>query len=76
MNMRRITRFTYVLAITVLIVGLSACDQLVSILSDGDMPEIQGGEISIGAVLPLTGRLAISFGQPMETRLGAGTGRD
>ena len=63
--MRKITRFTYVLAITVLIVGLSACDQLVSILSEKDMPQADG-EISIGVVLPLTGRLATSFGEPIS----------
>ena len=65
MNIRRITRFTYVLAITVLIVGLSACDQLVSILSDDDMPETQDGAISIGVVLSLTGRFSTPFGQPI-----------
>ena len=37
MNIRRITRFTFVLAIAVLIVGLSACDQLVNLILD--LPE-------------------------------------
>jgi branched-chain amino acid transport system substrate-binding protein len=47
------------LAVAVLIVGLSACDELVSILSDDEMPQMESlsGEISIGVVLPQTGVL-------------------
>ena len=69
-NIRRITRFTFVLAIAALIAGLSACDELVSTLSslsDGETPQMEGlsGEIPVGVVLPLTGRLVSSFGLPM-----------
>ena len=60
-NIRRITRFTFVLAIAALIVGLSACDQLVNLILDlpEDMPPAPGlsGEIPIGVVLPQTGVL-------------------
>ena len=59
MNIRRITSFVFVLTVAVLIVGLSACDELVSILSDDEMPQMESlsGEISIGVVLPQTGVL-------------------
>ena len=69
MNIRRITILVFVLAIAALIVGLSACentlDQVVTILSSDDTPQMEGEEISIGVVLPLTGRLAVAFGEPM-----------
>ena len=73
MNIRRITRFTFVLAIAVLIVGLSACDQLVNLILDlpedmppEDMPPAPGlsGEIPIGVVLPQTGVLGPSESGP------------
>ena len=59
MKVSRITRFAFVLAVAVLVVGLSACDELVSILSDDEMPQMESlsGEISIGVVLPQTGVL-------------------
>ena len=74
-NIRRITRFAYVLVITFLAVGLSACDQLLEILSEEDMPQIEGnvpqleglsGDIPIGVVLPSTGQHVSSFGVPMR----------
>ena len=45
-----------------LIVGLSACDDIVSILSGGDLTGDASKEISIGVALPLTGRLTASAG--------------
>ena len=42
MNASRVTKFAFLLAVATLVVGLSACDQLVSILTSGDMPD---GEI-------------------------------
>ncbi len=62
MNIRRITRFAFVLAIVALMAGLSGCDELVSVLSGDDMPQLTGlsGEIPIGFVLPETGPLASS----------------
>ena len=59
MNIRRITTFAFVLAIVLLIVGLSACDEFISILSNGETPQMEGlsGEIPIGVVHPITGRL-------------------
>jgi branched-chain amino acid transport system substrate-binding protein len=56
----RITRFVLALTVTALFAGFSACDELVSILSSGDMPQMEGlsGEIPIGFVWPQTGSLA------------------
>ena len=60
MKIRRITRVTFVLTIAISIAWLSACDQFMSILSIDDTPQMAGlnGEISIGLVYPITGRLA------------------
>ena len=74
MNIRRITTFTFVLAIAALIVGLSACDQLVNLILDledmppEDMPPATGlsGEIPVGVVLPETGRFGEVYGVPMK----------
>ena len=75
-NMGNITRFTLVLAVVALVVGLSACDQLLQILSDdqmadSDVPqftELNGG-ITVGVVLPLTGRFAALSGVPVGNGL-------
>ena len=79
MNMSNINRLVVALIISVLIVGLTACDQLLEILSDGDpddlmdsqVPQFAGisGDINVGLVLPLTGRLAGSFGRAVGTGL-------
>ena len=74
--MSRIKRLSFVLALVVLIVGVSACDQLLQILSDdqmtaSDVPQFTGlsGDISVGVVLPLSGRLTSSFGVPIDQGL-------
>ena len=64
--MNRMTRFTLVLAIVALIAGFSACDQIQQLLVP-TTPEIEGlnGEIPIGMVYPITGRLA-TFALPIQ----------
>ena len=67
MNASRVTKFAFLLAVATLVVGLSACDQLVSILTSGDMPEpseMEGG-VTVGVVAPLSGQYASSYGQPI-----------
>lgn len=61
-------RFALICMIVSLVVGLSACDELVSILSTSDLPQIEGvqGEIPIGVVLPLTGKDAGPYGLSMK----------
>ena len=63
MNISRFTKFTFVLAVAVLIVGLSACDQIGQLLIPAS-PQMEGlnGEIRIGLSLPLTGRFVAAFG--------------
>ena len=72
--MNRITRFTIVIVISAVVMGLSACEQIVQLLSDGDRLEIDtktpqligvSGEIPIGLVYPVTGRLA-TFAMPIK----------
>ena len=62
MNKSRVKTFVSVLAITALIVGISACDEIVAILSGGEVPQMDDmdGEIPIGVVLPQTGVLGPS----------------
>ena len=70
MNIRRFTAFASVLTIAALIVGLSACDQIGQLLLP-PTPQMEGlrGEIAIGAVHPITGRLGLDnppLGQGFE----------
>ena len=68
MNTNQMTKVGVVLAIIALIGGLSACDQLIGILSDDEIPHMMdvaipqltgiSGEIAIGVVSPATGSLA------------------
>ena len=64
--MSQMTRFSFIFVIAALIVGFSACDELVSILSGGDAPQVEGvsGEIPVGLVYPVTGRL-VTFALPI-----------
>ena len=70
MNIKSITTFAFVLAIVLLMVGLSACDQIQQLLlpTTPQMEELSG-EILIGVVLPITGRLSSAFGKPIGTGL-------
>ena len=59
MSISRFTKFALALAVTTLIVGLSACDQIQQLLSPSTpQTEETGEEIPIGVVYPITGRLA------------------
>ena len=66
----RFTQFVIILLIIALIVGLSACDQIQQFLIPTP-PQMEGlsGEIAIGLVYPITGRLA-SIGTEMESGFG------
>ena len=73
--MTRITQFTFVLAISALVAGISACDQLVGLLTERELsqtvptpPQLTGisGEVSIGLLYPKTGRLSVTGAQMKE----------
>ena len=66
MNIRRFTKFAFVLAIVTLIAGLFACDQIGQLLVPAP-PEMEdvSAEIPIGVVVALTGRFADELGMPM-----------
>lgn len=66
MKIGRITIFAFALAIALLVVGFSACDQIGQLLVPAP-PQME--EITIGVVLPVTGRLASAFGVPIGTGL-------
>ena len=67
MNIRRISTFTFILTVALVIVGFSACDQIQQLLvpAPPDMEDVNL-EIPIGVVLPVTGRLASTFGVPIR----------
>ena len=70
MNIQKITTFTFLVAITVLIVGLSSCDRVSRIVQPTtSQMQAPSEEIAIGVVLPLTGRLTDSFGKSMQQGL-------
>ena len=66
MNIGRFTKFAFVLAIVILIVGLSACDQIQQALLPA--PDMGGlsVEVIIGVDLALTGEHADPYGFPMQ----------
>ena len=67
MNTRRLPILAALLAIVTLIVGFSACDQIGQLLLPATAQmEALSGEVSIGAVLALTGRHAAPYGLPMQ----------
>ena len=70
MTIRRFTTFAFISVIVMLIAGLSACDQIQQLLLP-ETPQMEGlrGEIAIGAVHPITGRLGLDnppLGQGFE----------
>jgi len=66
MNTPKFTLFAFLFAIVVLIVGFSACDRISQIVqpSTPQMTETSQ-EITIGVVLPLTGRFSYASGSPL-----------
>ena len=64
--MKRIIIFAFALVIIALTVGLFSCHRVVSVASDGEVPEMMGEEIPIGVVVPLTGKHAEPYGFPMQ----------
>ncbi len=66
MNTKKFTSFVFLFAIVALIVGLSACDRVSQIVKP-TTPQVMevGDDISIGVVLPLTGRFSDASGTPL-----------
>ena len=67
MYIRKIITFAFLSVIIVLIAGLSACERI-SQITQPTTPQMAepSGEISIGVVLPLTGRHADTSGKPIQ----------
>lgn len=66
MNTSRVTKFAFVLTIVAMIMGFAACDQIGQLLLPAP-PSMEGvsGEIPIGLVYPVTGRLD-AFALPIQ----------
>ncbi len=67
MNIKKIITFTFLSVMIALIAGLSACERVTQI-TQPTTPQMAAPneEMLIGVALPLTGRLADSFGKPIE----------
>lgn len=67
MNIRNISTFTIVLAIFTVFVGLSGCERIPQMMEPptSEMDD-SSKEITIGLVLPQTGRLSTLVGEPMR----------
>ena len=66
MKLKGIITFAYVLTIVGLVVGLSSCERIASIVSDDEMPEMTDIGIPIGVAVALTGEYAEPYGLPMQ----------
>ena len=64
--MRKIVVFGFLFSILLLIAGFSGCDRASQLLPPAAPPS---EEITVGVVLPLTGRFSESFGVPMQRGL-------
>ena len=71
MNTRRILTLAFILTTVALAIGLSSCDRITSVVSDGEMPtdempQMMAEGISIGVAVALTGEYAEPYGLPMQ----------
>ena len=67
MNTKKFALFAFLFAIVVLIVGFSACDRVSRIVQPTTPQMTEASkDISIGVVLPLTGRFTDTFGIPIS----------
>ena len=66
MNIKGIIAFAFVLTIVALVVGLSGCERIASMVPDAEMAPMMGGEVPIGLVISLTGKDAQPYGLPMQ----------
>lgn len=53
------------LMVTLMVVSLTACDQLVSILTSSEVPEVPDVGVTVGVVATLSGEYTASYGQPI-----------
>ena len=72
MNVKRIITFAFVFAIIGLVVGLSSCDRIQTMMPDAEMPPMEEMPpmmvegIPIGMAVALTGPFAEPYGLPMQ----------
>ena len=73
MNTKMVTTAAFALAIVSLVIGLSSCDRVASVVSEGEAPQMtdqmtsQG--VSIGVAVALTGQYAEPYGLPIQRGL-------
>ena len=76
MNVKRIITFAFVFAVIGLVVGLSSCDRVQTMMPDAEMPPMEeemppmmAEGIPIGVAVALTGEFAEPYGLPMKRGL-------
>ena len=76
MIVRKIATFAFIFAIVALVIGLSSCDRISSIMPDAETPSMEdekppmmAGEIIIGVAVAETGEFAEPYGIPMKRGL-------
>ena len=65
MSIRRFSTFAVVLAIAILVVGLSGCEKITTMMPDDGMDQMPGAGITIGIAVAETGDNAEPYGLPM-----------
>ncbi len=65
MSTNRCIKVALLLTVTLMVVSLTACDQLVSILTSSEVPEVPEFGVTIGVVVPLSGQYAALYGEPI-----------
>ena len=66
MKIKRIVISAFALASVALTVGFFSCNRVVSVVSDGEKPQMMREDIPIGVVVALTGKYAEPYGFPMQ----------
>ena len=69
MNVSKLIVFVLVCTVVALLIGLSGCEKIVSMVPDAQTPSVMGKEISIGIAVALTGAFAEPYGLPMQRGL-------
>ena len=72
MIIRKFATFAFIFALVALVIGLSGCERIASMVSDDEMPsteEMMPMEITIGVAVAETGEFAEPYGIPMKRGL-------
>ena len=69
MIIRKFATFVFIFALVALVIGLSGCERIASIIPDDEVPPMMAEGITIGVAVALTGPNAEPYGIPMQQGL-------